>query len=114
MCLKQAFSHSKWVLHTILSLTVLSNCVFVRSNFDTAFLSDCTKFCSVFFRLLDRKFNEVSKNVFKTVVFLLQVSFTDDFVPDCAFKLFFVSSNFDTAFISLTVQNFVGFLQVIR
>jgi len=44
MCVKQSFSHSKWVL----SLTVLSNCVSVSSNFDTAFLSYCTKFWSVF------------------------------------------------------------------
>jgi len=48
MCLKQSFSHSKLILQTILSLTVLSNCVSVSSNFDTAFLTDCTKFCSVF------------------------------------------------------------------
>jgi len=36
------------VLQAILSLTILSNCVSVSSNFDTAFLPDCTKFCSVF------------------------------------------------------------------
>jgi len=47
MCLKQSFSHSKWVLHAILFLTVLSNCVSGSSNFDTAFLPDCTKFCNV-------------------------------------------------------------------
>jgi len=81
--LKQSFSHSKWVLQGILSLTVLSNCVSGSSNFDTAFLPDCTKFYSVFsgywieslmeiskipnfvvfFRLLDRKFNKDFKNV---------------------------------------------------
>jgi len=27
MYLKQSFSHSKWVLQAILSLTILSNCV---------------------------------------------------------------------------------------
>jgi len=43
--------------------------------------------------VLDRKFNEKSKNVFKTVIFLLQVGFTADFVPDCS-----VNSNFDTVF----------------
>jgi len=48
MCLKQSFSYSKWVLQAILSLTALTNSVFVNSNFDTAFLLDCTKFCSVF------------------------------------------------------------------
>jgi len=48
MCLKLSFSHSKWVFQAILSLTVLSNCVSGSSNFDTAFLTDCTKFCSVY------------------------------------------------------------------
>jgi len=43
----------------------------------------------VFFRLWDRKFNEDSKNVLKTVILSLQVSFTDDFVSDCLFKLRF-------------------------
>jgi len=46
--LKQSFSHSKWVLQVILSLTVLSNCLSGRSNFDTDFLPDYTKFCVVF------------------------------------------------------------------
>jgi len=88
MCLKQSFSYFKWVLSAILSLNVLSNCVSGNSNFDPAFLPDCTKFCSVF-RLLNRKFNKHSKNVLKTVIFLLQVGFTRDFVPDCSFKLCF-------------------------
>jgi len=48
MCLKQLFSNSKWVFQTILSLTVLSNCVFGISNFGTAFVLDSVKFCSVF------------------------------------------------------------------
>jgi len=48
MCLKLLFSYSKCVLQVILSLTVLSNCVFDSSNFDSAFLTDCGKFCSVF------------------------------------------------------------------
>jgi len=39
--------------------------------------------------LLDRKFNEDSKNVVKTVIFLLQVSFTGDLVPVSTFKLCF-------------------------
>jgi len=47
MCLKQSFSHSKWVLQAILSLTVLSNSVSVSSNFDSAFLPVRTKTCSV-------------------------------------------------------------------
>jgi len=45
--LKQSVTHSKLVLQTILVLTDLSNCVSVSSNFDTPFLPDCTKFCSV-------------------------------------------------------------------
>jgi len=32
---------------------------------------------------LDKKFNEDSKNVVKTVTFSLQVGSTGDFVPDC-------------------------------
>jgi len=43
----------------------------------------------VVFRLLDRKFSENSKNVIKTVIFLLQEGFTGDFVSDCPFKLCF-------------------------
>jgi len=42
-----------------------------------------------FFRLLVRKINEDSKNVVKTVIFSLQVSFTGDFVSGCPFKLCF-------------------------
>jgi len=48
MCLKQSFCHSKWALQAILSLTVLSNSVSVSSNFDTAFLPDCTNLYRVF------------------------------------------------------------------
>jgi len=48
MCLKQSFSYSKWILKSILSLSVLSNCVSDSSTFDTDFLLDFTKFCSVF------------------------------------------------------------------
>jgi len=48
MCLKQSFSYSKWVLQSILSLTVLSNCLPGSSNFDITFLPDCSKFCIIF------------------------------------------------------------------
>jgi len=44
MYLKQSFSYSEWVLQTILSLTVLLNCVSGSSNFDTTSLLDCIKF----------------------------------------------------------------------
>jgi len=36
----------------------------------------------VFFKLLDRKYKEDSKNVLKTVIFSLQVSLTGNFVFD--------------------------------
>jgi len=48
MCLNHSFSHYKWVLQAILFLTVLPNCVFGGSNFDTDLIPDCTKLCSVF------------------------------------------------------------------
>jgi len=48
MCLKQSISKSKWGFQAIMFLTVLSNCVFRSSNFDTTSLSDCAKFL-VFF-----------------------------------------------------------------
>jgi len=48
MCLKLSFSHSKWVLHAIFSLTVFSKCVSVSVKFDTAFLPDYIKFLIVF------------------------------------------------------------------
>jgi len=44
---------------------------------------------AVFFRLLNRKFNEDSKNVLKTVIFLLEMGLTSDFVFNCIFKLCF-------------------------
>jgi len=43
----------------------------------------------VFFRLLGRKFNEDSKNVLKTIIFSLQISFMGNFVSDCLFILCF-------------------------
>jgi len=43
---------------------------------------------------LDRKFNEDSKNVLKTVIFVLQVGLTSDFDPDCPWKLSFWQFNF--------------------
>jgi len=66
----------------------------------------------VLLRLLDRKFNEDSKNVPKTVSFLLQVGFTGDFVSKCPFKLCFCLFNFNPAF-SLTVPNFVVFFRLL-
>jgi len=54
----------------------------------------------VLFVSLDRKFSEDSKNVLKTVIFLLQVGFTGDFVPDCPFKLCFWQFKFSHQFSS--------------
>jgi len=57
-----------------------------------------SNFVVFFFMLPDRKFNGDSKNVLKTVIFSLQVTFTGDFVLVCPFKLCVSgSSNFDTA-----------------
>jgi len=39
--------------------------------------------------LLARKFNEDSKNALKTVIFSLQVGFTDDVLNDSPFKVYF-------------------------
>jgi len=61
-----------------------------------------------FFRLLDRKFDDDSKNVLKTIFFLLQVGFIGDFVSDCSFKLFLAVQIFTPLF-SLAVPNFVVF-----
>jgi len=48
MGLKQSFSHSNWTLQAILFLIVLPNCVSGNLNFDTTFLTHCTKFYTVF------------------------------------------------------------------
>jgi len=42
-----------------------------------------------FFELLDKKFNEGSKKLLKTLIFLLQVCFTSNFVSDCPLGLCF-------------------------
>jgi len=62
---------------------------------------------------LDRKFNEDSKNVLKTAIFLLQESFAVDFVSDCLLKLCFLAVQILTPLFPLTVQIFVVFFQVI-
>jgi len=88
MCLIQSFSHSNvgftgdFVPDCLLKL-------FLSVQTLTPLFSLTIPNFVVFFRLLDRKFNEESKSVFKTVIFSLQVSFTGDFVPDCPFKLSF-------------------------
>jgi len=111
MCLKLLFFYSKWVLQAILSLTVLPNCLSSSKNFDTTFLPDCTKSCSVFFRLLNRKFNEDSKNVLKTVIFSLQMGFTLDLVPE-TFQTVFLAGQILTPLFSRIVPNLVVFFSV--
>jgi len=90
MCLKQSFSYFKWVLHAILSLTVLSKCITGSSNFDPPFSLTVPNFVMLF-RLLDGKFNEESKNVLKTVIFFLQVCYTGDFVAGLSFQTAFLA-----------------------
>jgi len=64
-CLKQSLSYSKSVLPAILSLIVLSNYVPGSSNFDTTFLPDCTKFCSVFLNYRIRNLMRILKMCLK-------------------------------------------------
>jgi len=85
MCLKQTFFHSKWGLPAILSLTIFQT-VFLTVQTLAPLFSLTVPNLIAFFRLLDRKFNEDSKNALKTVTFSLQMGFTSDFVPDCPFK----------------------------
>jgi len=61
---------------------------------------------------LDRKFNEDSKNVLKTVIFALKVGLTGDFVPD--FQTVFLAVQTLTTIFSLTVSNFAVFSYAIR
>jgi len=63
--------------------------VFLAVQTLTPFFSLTVPNFVVFLRLLDRKFNKDSKNVVKTVIFLFQVGFTGNFVPDCPFELYF-------------------------
>jgi len=98
MCLKLSFFHSKWVLQAILSFSVLSNCVSGRSNFDRAFLPDCTKFCSVFPRYWIRNLIKTSKmclkQLFSNYKWVLQAILSLTILSNCLSG----SSNFVTAF----------------
>jgi len=53
----------------------------------------------VFFKSLDRKYNEDYKNVFKSVIVLLQEGFTGDFDLTVLSNCVSGSSNFDTTFL---------------
>jgi len=108
MCLKHLFSHSKSVLQAILSLTVLSNCVSVSSNFDTAFLHHCTKFCSIFLGYWLGNLIKIPKmclkQSFSQYNSVLQTILSLTVLSNCVS----VSSEFDTAFLHYCT-NFVVF-----
>jgi len=99
MCLKWSFSYSKWVLQAILSLTVLSNCVSDSSNFDTAFLPDCSKFCKVFSGYLIENLTRIPKMCLKRSFsyskWVLQAILSLTVFSNCVSDI----SNFDTAFL---------------
>jgi len=100
MWLKLSFYYSKWVLQAIFSLTVLSNCISSSSNFDTAFISDCTKFESVILGYWIRNLTRISKMwlklSFSYFKWVSQVILSLNVFSNCIST----SSNFDTAFLS--------------
>jgi len=74
MCLNLLFSHSKWVSQAMLSLTVFSICLLAVQTLIPFFSLTVLNFVvgvACFFRILDRKFNENSKNVVNIVIFSL-------------------------------------------
>jgi len=66
MCLKLSFSYSKWVFTN----DFVPDCqnVFLAVQFLTTLFSLTVLNFVAFFRLLDRKFKEDTKNVHKTVI----------------------------------------------
>jgi len=80
ICLKLLFSHFKWVLEAYLPVTDFS--VFLAVQSLTPLFSLTVPNFVVFFRLLNRKFNENSKNMLKTVICSLQVGLKSNFIPD--------------------------------
>jgi len=112
MCLKQSFSHSKWVLQAILSLTVLSNCVFDSSNFDTTFHTGFTKFCSGFS-------GDWIGNLIRITKICLKQSFSHSkcvlqaILSQTVLSKYVSSSSNLTSHFILAVPNFVEFFQVI-
>jgi len=104
MFLKLSFSYYKWVLQAILSLTVLSNYVSSSSNFDTVFLTDYTRFFSVF---LDYWIGNVMripkmglKLSFSYHKWVLQAILSLTVLSNCVSS----SLNFDTVFLSDCTQ----------
>jgi len=109
MCLKRPFSHSKWVLQAILSLTVLSNCVSGSSNFYTTFLLDFTKFSILFAGYwignLMRIPKMCLKQSFSRSKWILQAIFFLTVLSNCVSG----SSNFDTVFLTDYTRFLVSF-----
>jgi len=92
-------------------MTVLRTFLESSLHFHTPlFYLTVLNFILFFFKQQNRKINEDSKNVLKTIIFSLQVGFIGDFVTDYPFKLCFGSSNFDTAFLPDCTQFCSGFL----
>jgi len=112
MYLKQSFSYSKSVLPSILFLTVLSNSVSVSSDFDTAFLPGCTKFCSVSPGYWIGNLMKIPKMCIKQSFFysktVLPAILSLTVLSNCV-------SDFQTLtpLFSLTLSNFVEFFRVI-
>jgi len=90
----------------ILSLTVLSNGVSGSSNSDTAFLSDCTKLCSVFREYLIRNLMRIPKMCFK-----LLFSHSKWVLQAILSLTVFLAVQTLTPLFSLTVPNYVAFLE---
>jgi len=63
-----------------------------------------------FFRLLDRKFNEESKNVLKNVIRSLQVGFRSHFLADCSLNRHFLQFKFWQRFSPWLYRSFCVFL----
>jgi len=99
MCLKLSFFHSQWVLQVIWSLITLSNCFSGSSNFDSAFLLDCTKFFCVFLGYWIRNVVRIPKMCLKLSFahskWVLQVILFLTTLSNCVSA----SSNFDSAFL---------------
>jgi len=112
MGLKQSFSHYKWVLQAILSLTVFSNSVSNSSNFDITFLPGCTKFCSVFSSYwignLIRIPKMCLKQSFSHFNWVLQAILSLTLLSNCV-----SGSSKLTPLFSPTVPNLVLFFQII-
>jgi len=82
-----------------MALTLLSNCVSGSSNFDTTFLSDCTKFCNIFSCHLIENLMGIPKMWLKPSFshskWVLQAILALAAISNCVSG----SSNFDTTFL---------------